>query len=56
MEDLLSLWEEVNWGNALWNLKGSFGVLNSGRSDVKYENYKGHKLDRKMLELLKKYQ
>ncbi|MEF8845009.1 MAG: cellulase family glycosylhydrolase [Bacteroidales bacterium] len=56
MEDLLSLWEEVNWGNALWNLKGSFGVLNSGRNDVKYENYKGHKLDRKMLELLKKYQ
>jgi endoglucanase len=55
MEDLLSLWKKVNWGNAMWNLKGPFGVLNSGRSDVKYENYKGHKLDRKMLELLKKY-
>ena len=34
---------------------GSFGVLDSGRRDVKYENYKGHKLDRKMLELLKRY-
>ena len=55
MEDLLSLWKEVGWGQALWNLKGDFGVLNSKRDDVRYEDYKGHKLDRKMLELLKKY-
>jgi endoglucanase len=31
------------------------GVLNSEREDAVYENYKGHKLDRKMLELLKEY-
>ncbi|UCH15750.1 MAG: cellulase family glycosylhydrolase, partial [Bacteroidales bacterium] len=55
MRDLLSLWNEAGWGQALWNLKGSFGVLNSERADVKYENYKGHKLDRKMLELLKEF-
>ena len=55
MEDVLSLWKEANWGQSMWNLKGDFGILNSGRLDVKYENYKGHKLDRKMLELLKKY-
>lgn len=55
MRDLLSLWKEVGWGQALWNLKGDFGVLNSGRKDVKYERYKGHKLDRKMLELLKEF-
>ncbi len=55
MRDLLSLWKEVGWGQALWNLKGDFGVLNSKRTDVKYENYKGHKLDRKMLELIKEY-
>jgi endoglucanase len=30
-------------------------VLDSGRTDVQYENYKGHKLDRKMLELIKEY-
>ncbi len=53
MRDLLSLWKEAGWGQALWNLKGSFGVLNSERSDVKYEDYKGHKLDRKMLELIR---
>jgi len=55
MADLLSLWKEVGWGNALWNLKGDFGILNSKREDVKYEDYKGHKLDRKMLELLKEF-
>ncbi|UCE06148.1 MAG: cellulase family glycosylhydrolase [bacterium] len=55
MRDLLSLWKEAGWGYAMWNLKGDFGVLNSKREDVKYENYKGHKLDRKMLELLKEF-
>jgi len=39
----------------LWNLRGSFGVLDSERTDVDYENFKGHKLDRKMLELLRSY-
>jgi endoglucanase len=55
MKDVLSLWKDVGWGQALWNLKGDFGVLNSGRTDVQYEEYKGHKLDRKMLELINEY-
>ena len=55
MEDLLQLWQEAGWGWALWNLRGSFGVLDSGRSDVAYEDYRGHQLDRKMLTLLQKY-
>ncbi|HEX2711667.1 MAG TPA: cellulase family glycosylhydrolase [Candidatus Acidoferrales bacterium] len=54
MEDWLALWKEVGWGFALWNLRGSFGVLDGERQDVEYEDFKGHKLDRKMLELLKK--
>ncbi|HTM16822.1 MAG TPA: cellulase family glycosylhydrolase [Terracidiphilus sp.] len=53
MSDCLSTWREVGWGNALWNLRGSFGILDSERKDVAYENFKGHKLDRKMLELLR---
>lgn len=53
MTDCTSLWKEAGWGNALWNLRGDFGVLDSGRADVKYEDYKGHKLDRKMLEILR---
>jgi endoglucanase len=55
MKDMLSLWKEVGWGYAMWNLRGAFGVLDSEREDVKYEDYKGHKLDRKMLELMKEY-
>lgn len=54
MEDCLSLWKEAGRGFALWNLRGSFGVLDSGRSDVQYEDFKGHKLDKTMLELLRK--
>jgi endoglucanase len=55
MEDCLSLWKEAGWGNSMWNLRGAFGVLDSERADVQYEDFKGHKLDRKMLELLRKY-
>ena len=52
MSDLFALWKEVGWGWALWNLRGSFGIVDSGRSDVAYELFDGHQLDRKMLELL----
>ena len=52
MRDCLDLWKEAGWGWALWNLRGSFGVLDSGRADVNYEDFNGHKLDREMLKLL----
>ena len=55
MEDILSLWKDADWGFAMWNLRGDFGILNSNREDVAYEDYKGHKLDRKMLELMRQY-
>jgi len=53
LKDNLEIWKENNWGYAMWCFRGSFGVADSGRSDVKYENYKGMKLDRRMVELLK---
>ncbi len=53
MRDNLSLWKEAGWGWALWNFRGSFGVLDSERKDVTYEDFRGHKLDRKMLDLLR---
>jgi endoglucanase len=53
MKDNLDLWKEAGWGWALWNLRGGFGLLDTRRADVKYETYKGHQLDRKMLELLR---
>lgn len=54
LEDVFDVFKEQGWGWSLWNLKGSFGVIDSGRKDVKYENFKGMKLDRKMLELLRR--
>lgn len=54
MRDCLANWKRANFGWALWNLRGSFGVLDSERKDVTYENFCGHKLDRQMLELLRK--
>jgi endoglucanase len=53
MSDLLALWKEAGWGWSMWNLRGSFGILDSGRADVAYEDFRGHKLDRKMLDLLR---
>lgn len=53
MKDNLDLWEEAGWGWALWNFRGSFGVLDSGRADVRYEDFHGHKLDRRMLDLIR---
>jgi len=55
MEDCLRNWKEAGWGWALWELRGGFGVLDSNRADVAYEEFRGHKLDRKMLELLRTY-
>jgi endoglucanase len=55
MKDNLEIFKENGWGWSLWNFRGSFGILDSGRKDVEYESYKGHKLDRKMLSLLQNY-
>lgn len=55
MKDNLEIWKEYGWGWSLWNLRGDFGVLDSERKDVSYENLRSHKLDRKMLDLLLKY-
>ncbi|HEX4085360.1 MAG TPA: cellulase family glycosylhydrolase [Chthoniobacteraceae bacterium] len=53
MRDCLDNWRAAGFGWALWNFRGSFGVLDSDREDVNYENFQGHKLDRQMLELLR---
>ena len=53
--DVLDILTENQIGYALWNFRGDFGVLDSGRKDVQYENWYGHQLDRKMLDLLKKH-
>ena len=38
-----------------FQLRGETGVMDSNRKDVEYEDWRGHKLDREMLDLLKRY-
>ncbi|MCA1760909.1 MAG: T9SS type A sorting domain-containing protein, partial [Bacteroidales bacterium] len=54
LTDLSAFFREQNVGWALWNLTGSFGILNSSRTDCNYETYQGYKLDRAMLDALTK--
>jgi len=54
-QDVLSILTGHGIGWALWNLRGSFGVVDSGRADVDYKDFHGHKLDKKLLDLLKRH-
>ncbi len=54
-EDVIDILTGEGIGYALWNFRGDFGILDSGREDVSYSDWHGHKLDKKLLELLKKY-
>lgn len=54
-EDVLSVLTQNNIGWGLWEFKGTFGLLNSGRKDVNYVDWYGNKLDEKLLKLLQKY-
>lgn len=57
LEDVLSVFQEMGIGYGIWDFIGAsnFGVLDSNRSDVQYEDFYGHKLDRKMLNLLQRF-
>jgi endoglucanase len=53
--DILDILTSHNIGYALWNFRGSFGIIDSDREDIEYTDWYGHKLDSKLLDLLKKY-
>jgi len=52
--DVIDILRSNNIGFALWEFSGDFGVLNSNRADVDYEDWYGEKLDRKLLNLITK--
>jgi endoglucanase len=52
MADTLDILKSYNIGCALWNFRGDFGILDCKREGVAYEDWHGHKLDRKLLTLL----
>lgn len=52
--DVLDILSANQIGFAMWEFVGDFGILNSNRADVAYEDWHGYKLDRKLLNLLQK--
>lgn len=56
LADVLGVARDLGIGFALWDFQGGskFGVLDTERSDVAYEDWYGHKLDRGLLELLQR--
>ena len=53
--DITDILSKSGIGYALWNFRGDFGILDSGREDVQYTDWYGHKLDSKLLDLIKKH-
>ena len=54
LADLSAFFRENNLGWALWNFTGSFGIMNSSRTDCNYIPYQGYYLDQEMLDALTK--
>ena len=55
LRDVLDILTRLNIGYVVWTFRGSFGIMDSGREDVEYEDFHGHGLDRKMLSLLQEF-
>lgn len=52
MKDVVDLFDEYGLGYALWNFRGPFGVVDTGRTDAEHEEFHGHQLDRGLVEVL----
>ncbi len=53
--DVIDILTNAGIGFALWNFRGDFGILDSRRTDIEYTDWYGHKLDSKLLSLLRSY-
>lgn len=52
-KDLFSVYSELDWGFALWNFKGDFGIVSHNRKNTRWESIKGFSVDRDLYELMK---
>ena len=52
LTDVVSIFRRYNKGYAMWNLIGTMGIINSERSDVVYEPYRGKLLDRELASIM----
>lgn len=55
LRDVLEILQGHGIGWALWNFRGSFGVLDTGRADAPPCDWHGHQLDRALLGLLQSH-
>ncbi len=60
-QDIVSLGKEglfasgsLRSGWALWNFRGSFGILDTDRAGTKFKNWHGHRLDHTLLTMLQR--
>ena len=53
--DVMDILKGYGIGYSLWQFRGGFGIIDSGRDDIEYEDWYGHKLDRTLLTMLQKY-
>ena len=52
-KDLFSVYAELDWGFALWNFKGDFGIVNHNRKNTRWETINGFSVDRDLYELIR---
>jgi aryl-phospho-beta-D-glucosidase BglC (GH1 family) len=52
LTDVVSVFNKRKVGYAMWNLIGSMGIVNSGRADCTYEQYRAKQLDRAMTTIM----
>jgi aryl-phospho-beta-D-glucosidase BglC (GH1 family) len=52
LTDVVSVFNKNHVGYAMWNLIGTMGIINSERSDVAYEPYRGKLLDRELATIM----
>jgi aryl-phospho-beta-D-glucosidase BglC (GH1 family) len=53
LSDLMSVYKQLQWGYALWNFKGSFGIIEHGRPGTAYTEMDGFSVDKALLEIMK---
>jgi endoglucanase len=53
-DDTLDVLNDLHTGWALWNFRGPNGILDTERPGTKFEDWRGHQLDRPLLNLLQK--
>jgi len=52
LADVVSVFNKNHVGYAMWNLIGSMGIINSERTDMTYEQYRGTLLDRQLTTIM----